>query len=132
MATACDAHDEVSENNRKSPRKRVAIPCALSLAGAVYSGKLMDISDGGVFVQTEETMDCGAILTIIFEARVKKEIIALSLKAKVVYVGRFLQGYDNFYGFGAQFEGLPPKTAERLNAVLDDLQTEPQRKYEFM
>jgi hypothetical protein len=126
------APDEVLEDNRKSVRKRVAIPCAVNRGGTVFPGRLLDLSDGGAFVQTDQTIGCGTVLSIVFKAQVGGRAVFLGLKAKVVYVGRYLQGFENFYGFGAQFEPLPDKMAARLAAVLESLQSEPQRKYEFL
>jgi hypothetical protein len=124
--------DTVSEDNRKSLRRRVGIPCTVELSENVSPGRLLDLSEGGSFVQTELTVTCGTVLSIIFRAGAAGEIVDLNLKAKVVYVGRFVQGYENFYGFGVKFEALPDTTVEALTALLESLQTEPQRKYEFM
>jgi hypothetical protein len=121
-----------ASNRRKSPRKQLSIPCALRVGENVYSGRLLDISDGGAFVQTAQSLASGVLLSLIFKARVRKKTIYLNLKARVVYVGRFLQGYENFYGFGAQFGDLSPKTAAKLGDLIGTLRAESCKKYEFM
>jgi hypothetical protein len=125
-------HDEISEDKRSSPRRRVDIPCAIELSGAVLPGKQLDLSDGGCFVQTDAVVASGTALSIIFQAGLRGEIVELNLKSKVVYVGRFVRGYENFRGFGARFDALPDETAAKLTAMLESPQSETQRRYEFM
>jgi hypothetical protein len=126
------APDEIPEDSRKSVRKGVAIPYAVKLGGTVFPRRLLDLSEGGAFVQTGQTVSRGSVLSIVFKTQMSGRTVYLGLKAKVVYVGRFLQGFKNFHGFGVQFEPLPARMAARLAAVLDSLQSEPHRKYEFM
>ena len=97
------SNEKADAERRESGRRSVSVPCALKIRGDLYPGRLLDISKGGAFVQTAQSLTCGAELSILFRAQGRHNLIYLNLKAVVVYVGRFLQGYNNFYGFGARF-----------------------------
>jgi hypothetical protein len=133
MSTDMAAGEESSyEDKRKSPRKNVMIPCALTIDGIVYPGRLLDISSEGAFVQSEQAVSYGAQLLIVFKAPLVSHRVYLRLDAIVVHVGRFLRDYNSFYGFGARFTGISPNTMARLKKVIESLHADPQRKYEFM
>jgi hypothetical protein len=53
------------------------------------------------------------------------------MKAQVTHVGRFIQGFESFSGFGARFARLSVNQIAKLNRILDALTSEPERKYEF-
>ena len=112
-------------------RRRVVIPCELKHGADTFWGQLLDLSDGGAFVQTAELFAPGTVLSINFSANIGEQDVSLSLNARVVYVGRFLMEYDNFRGFGVQLEDLSPEAASNLAALLDSLHSNPHRKYEL-
>jgi hypothetical protein len=123
--------EDITARLRKSRRKSAALPCALKIMGKVYPGRLLDISSGGAFVQTAHFLACGAEFSIIFKAQARHKPIYLNLKARVVYAGRFLQGFKSFYGFGARFIDLSPDNIAKLEEVLDAIKSDPERKYEL-
>jgi hypothetical protein len=118
--------------NRKTRRKSASIECALKMAGKVYAGRLLDISSEGVFVKTAHPLTSGDRLTIVFKARVDNASIILSLEAVVVYGGRFLQGFDNFTGFGMRFLYLSPSQAAALAKLVKSIESQPLKKYELL
>ena len=95
----------------------------------MYPGRLLDISSGGAFVQFGQPLDCGAELSIVFRVRKRRKLIYLDLKARVVHAGRFLQGFTNYYGFGATFAKLSPDKIAELEKILDDDGSDPERKF---
>jgi Tfp pilus assembly protein PilZ len=123
---------DVAEQHRKSQRKSIAIPCVLRLRDQVFAARLLDLSRGGAFVQTEESLAIGTELLIIFKAPGRDGVIHLSLKAKAAHVGRFVQGFQNFNGFGASFMYLSQKDSAKLEEILEMCESSPERKFEFM
>jgi Tfp pilus assembly protein PilZ len=133
MSGSSDESDKsVAEQRRKSPRKGVSIPCALRMRDQVYAGRLLDLSCGGAFVQTGESLALGTELSIIFKALGRDRVIYLSLKATAVYVGRFVQGYQNFGGFGASFINPSREDIAKLEQILERCKSDPEQKFEFM
>jgi hypothetical protein len=131
-----DREDAKSDENivaekRRAHRKNVSIPCALRIMGKVYAGRMRDLSSSGAFIQTEQTVACGDKISIIFDWRPKGKPAFFSVRAQVVYAGRFIQGFVNFYGFGASFTHLSANHVAKLNEIMDALTLEPERKYEF-
>ena len=120
--------DNAVENRRKAFRKRVDIPCALRMPGAVYSGRLLDISLGGAFIQTKQSLTAGTKFTIVFKAQIGTKRMYLSFWAEAVHSGRFLLDYENFYGIGARFIKLTRKKAEDLVFLINHLIAEPPKK----
>jgi len=100
--------------------------------GTVYPGRLLDLSSGGAFVETAQSLTCGDRLFIIFKAHSRKKVIYLNLQAKVVYTGRFLQGFGNFYGFGARFVHLSHEDILKLHRVLENSDGFPEKKFELI
>jgi Tfp pilus assembly protein PilZ len=126
------SNTSAAESRRKSPRKGVSIPCALRIREQVYAARLLDLSAGGAFVQTGESFALGTELAIIFKAQGRTRMLYLNLKAKAVYVGRFVQGFDNFNGFGAFFMNPSVDDVAKLGEILDRYQEDPAKKFEFM
>jgi len=130
MGDKC-ADSEEKVEKRKSRRINVAIPCVLKILNDAYSGRLLDISSGGAFVQTEHTVNRGDDVLVLFRAQVRGKLIYLNLKATVVYVGRFLQGFENFFGFGARFTNLSREDSVKLSWVLRSVEPSPSKKYQL-
>ncbi len=133
MSNSFDASDkDVADQRRKSPRKSVVMPCVLRMRDQLFAALLMDLSRGGAFIQTDEFLALGSELLITFKAPGRDRVIHLSLKATAVYVGRFVQGFQNFDGFGASFMNLSPNDIADLEEVLERCESNPERKFEFM
>jgi hypothetical protein len=130
------ATDESKSNagaeNRKTKRKQASIACALKMAGTTYPGRLLDISAEGAFVKTDSPLSSGDRLTIVFRARSDGESIPLSLESIVVHGGRFLQGFENFTGFGVRFLHLSPDQAAALAELLQGIKSKPLEKFELL
>jgi|WetSurMetagenome_2_1015567.scaffolds.fasta_scaffold1193565_1 hypothetical protein len=123
---------DAGAENRRTRRKSASIDCALKIAGKVYAGRLLDISAEGAFVKTAHPLTGGDRLTVVFKARVDKASIILSLEAIVVYGGRFLQGFDNFTGFGMRFLYVSPDDAAALAKLVKSIESHPLKKYELL
>jgi len=120
------------ENKRSAFRKRVDIPCALRMPTAVYSGRLLDISLGGAFIQTKQPLSIGTKFSVIFKAHAGTKQMYLNFHAEAIHSGRFLLEFENFYGIGARFIKLTRKHAEDLVFLINNLGDEPpQRKFEM-
>ncbi len=121
--------ENIAQDRRRSRRRKVCIPCALKVGDSVYPGRLLDLSSGGAFVQFAQLLDCGAEVSIVFKIRKKHKLTYMNLKARVTYVGRFLQGYSNFYGFGASFTSISHHQTAILEKMLDGMHSNPKRKF---
>jgi hypothetical protein len=119
------------ESQRKFPRKVVSIPCVLKVGAHEYPARLRDLSIGGAFVQTNEFITLGTILTIAV-TQGRKKAPYLDLNAKAIYSGRFIQGFNNFNGFGAAFIDPSPEDIAKLNEIIDQHIDDPVQKFEFM
>jgi hypothetical protein len=131
MATDESASNAGAEN-RKTKRKRASIACALKMAGKVHAGRILDISSEGAFVKTAHPLASGDRLTVVFKARSEAEPIVLSLESVVVHGGRFLQGFENFTGFGVRFVHLSPSQAAALAKLVKGIKSQPLEKYELL
>ena len=118
-------------SRRKSTRKLVSIRCALKAGVHVYAARLRDLSIGGAFVETDEFITDGTILTIVLKERGRKKA-PLELNVKAMYSGRFIQGFSNFNGFGATFIDPSPEDIARLKEIIDQHTENPIQKFEFM
>ena len=123
--------ENVAAEKRRAQRKRVSIPCALKIKGKVYAGRVRDLSSSGAFIQTEQTLGGGDKILIIFDWRPSGKPAFFSVRARVAYAGRFIQGFENFYGFGASFTNLSASQAAKLRQIVDALTLAPDRRYEF-
>jgi hypothetical protein len=128
---SAELDESISAEKRRAQRKSVSIPCALRIEGNVSAGRMMDISSGGAFIQTKQPLACGDEVSIVFKWRRRGKPVYFSMRAQVTHVGRFIQGFENFYGFGARFTNLPANQIAKLNMILDAIALEPERKYEF-
>ncbi len=99
--------------------------------GNVYPGRLLDLSSGGAFVESALSLTFGDRLVITFKVHSRKKVMYLSLQAKVVYTGRFLQGFGNFYGFGVCFTHLSHEDTFKLHRALESLELSPEKKFEL-
>jgi hypothetical protein len=126
-----ESYVNIPAEKRRGQRKSVSIPCALRMGGNVYAGQVFDLSSSGAFIQTKQLFAAGDEISIIFNWRRRGAPLYLSMKAHVTHMGRFIQGFGSFLGFGAQFTGLSANQIAKLNSILDALTSEPERKYEF-
>lgn len=55
-------------DRRKSPRIRVRLPCAVDRSGRVAKGTLLDVSSGGLCVQTDLEAEQGEPISVRFQA----------------------------------------------------------------
>jgi hypothetical protein len=116
---------------RGSPRISVKIPCALRIHNAVLTARILDLSAGGGFVEFNDPPPAGTEVSIRFRIAGQEKAVDLDLQATVVYAGRFLQGYENFYGFGARFKHMGSTTTAILKEAIQQVKDEPERKYEL-
>jgi|WetSurMetagenome_2_1015567.scaffolds.fasta_scaffold104470_2 hypothetical protein len=120
--------NEAVEKRRKSLRKRVDIPCALRMSAAIYSGRLLDISLGGAFIQTREILPIGSKFALVFKVQIGTKRLYFSFRAEAVHSGRFVLDFENFGGIGARFINLTRKHAEELVFLINNLHAEPPKK----
>jgi len=123
--------ENIAPEKRRAQRKHVSIPCALKIKGKGYAGRVRDLSASGAFIQTEQTLGSGDKISIIFDWRPSGKPAFFSVRARVAYAGRFIQGFENFYGFGASFTNLSSHQVAKLKEIVDALTLAPERKYEF-
>jgi len=123
--------EQAPPEKRKSRRVNVSIPCVLKISNEIYSGRLLDLSFGGAFVQTAQSVARGDEVFLLFRVTVRDKLIYLNIKATVVFVGRFLQGFENFFGFGARFVNLSREDLLKLSEVLRSVAPRPEKKYQL-
>ncbi|HYK87995.1 MAG TPA: PilZ domain-containing protein [Acidobacteriota bacterium] len=121
--------ESAAADRRRSRRRSVRLPCALRVRGKTNPARMLDLSLEGAFVQYKDPPPRGTDISLIFQLKKDNEPIYLELKATVKYSGRFLQSFENYYGCGVHFEDPTPEQVALLEAVLNKLGQEPERKY---
>jgi hypothetical protein len=114
---------------RESARRSINIPCTLNIHGTTFEARVLDLSAKGVFVEFDDLPECGAEISLNFQIKGRMKVVDLNLKATVLYGGRFLQGFKNFYGFAVSFKNPSPATTAFLDETLQEIETGPKRKY---
>jgi hypothetical protein len=127
--TSTASKSEGSIEQRSSPRKSVNIPCSLRIFDSVLTGRILDLSTGGVFVEFNDPPAFGTEISLRFRVTGRGKSVDLDLQGVVVYAGRFLQGFENFYGFGVQFHNIGNTTTAILEEAMQQMEPEPERKY---
>jgi uncharacterized protein (TIGR02266 family) len=101
--------------HRRSDRRydrRVAID--FSYEGTAYSGHTRNISLGGVFIETEQTLPFGAKLLLKFKVPTQTE--AIEVEGQV----RWLEMDEGrLRGLGVRFEGLRARDVWALNKFFE-------------
>jgi len=94
--------------------RRLFLECPIVFEGnqGVSNGKLFNLSAGGGAIQSDTSVQCGAMLTLRVHLPSLKQPIEVS-KAEVTWTA----GDD----FGVQFLQLGSQERDRLNQVIDDL-----------
>jgi hypothetical protein len=94
------------------------LPCSVLSEHGKSSAIILDLSVGGAFLGTDDAPPLEETVTLSFKGQGRGKIIAFSLKAIVIHSGRYLQGFDNFNGFGVRFKNIPPRVAAELREIL--------------
>jgi Tfp pilus assembly protein PilZ len=118
-----------SADARKSARNGVAVCCILKFEEALSPAFLLDISAEGGFIKCEKRIHPGSQVTLLVDLPGQDSASQLSIQAEVVHIGRFLQAYDNFTGFGVRFKSLSEDEKSKLQNALLATQSQPVRKY---
>ncbi len=91
------------------------VPCNISMsirnAGRVYNSKTLDISHGGIFLATEETMDIGTVIDMCFQLPDTKRTVRAV--GKVVWVRR-VGGGGGMAGVGVKFSRIEPNDLQLI------------------
>ena len=106
--------DRKKDERRKHPRVRLAtqVQCETAML-LTYS---RDVSEGGMFIETDTPLPPGSILTLRFNLDDKVSVMA---KGVVTYQIRK-------FGMGVQFIEVPPEDKKQIEAYVDRGNTAPQ------
>jgi uncharacterized protein (TIGR02266 family) len=104
------------DNRREHERVPLQVEVSLTSENNFYTGFTSDISEGGIFVATRETVPVGTKLT--FELKLGSGTI------QVNGVVRWTRPYNELMegvapGVGVEFVNLHPKIAQVVNAFID-------------
>ncbi|MGE0616748.1 MAG: PilZ domain-containing protein, partial [Bacteriovoracia bacterium] len=91
------------------PRYRVNLEGKITVDGKESEAKIVDISEGGVFIQTSEPLTLDAIVQMMF----KFESAEFSHAARIAH-----QGYGNYKGFGIQFMNMKWADRRQLRRIV--------------
>ena len=102
------------EHRRSDRRYERRVQIEFSLAGASYNGHTRNISLGGVFIETEQTLPFGAKVSLKFKVPTQSE--AIEVDGQV----RWLEMDDGkLRGIGVRFEGLRARDVWALNKFFE-------------
>jgi Tfp pilus assembly protein PilZ len=114
---------------RNAFRKHLCIDCIVKTEQILSSALLLDLSTDGAFVKCSEVVNPGSEITLILKLPGRGSSTELKFQAEVAHTGRFVQGYDNFAGFGVHFKNLSPDVKLKLKDAVLAAESEPERKY---
>ena len=99
---------------RRNPRYRVALNVTLHVGGGgrTLLGTSVDVSRSGIFVQTEAPFSVGQRVDVMIES---------GLGDGLIMVGGLVVHAINGQGVGIRFTVISAKTQERINALIDHI-----------
>jgi hypothetical protein len=121
--------DRVPTDARDASRKHMGVDCLVETSGRVYTGILLDMSADGAFVKCSKSINPGTEISLVLKNPRKNTSSGIKIQAEVAHAGRFVQGFENFSGFGARFKNLPAELKSKLDEALHHADCLPERKY---
>ena len=103
---------ELLSKEKRAPRKSCEIPVKYSTFDRVYSDRIMNISQSGVFIETRRPIFVGE--EIIMEFKLEGVNKTLQIRGNVVHASN--------RGVGIEFKNVDPTLSQILPAILDMLE----------
>jgi Tfp pilus assembly protein PilZ len=100
---------ELLSKEKRAPRKSCQIPVKYKTFDRVYSDRIMNISQSGVFIETRRPIFVGE--EILMDFKIEGVNKALRLEGKVVHASS--------RGVGIEFKKVDPTLTQILPAILD-------------
>jgi Tfp pilus assembly protein PilZ len=104
---------ELLSKEKRAPRKSCKIPVKYSTFDRVYSDRIMNISQSGVFIETQRPIFVGE--EILMEFKLEGVNRALKIMGNVVHASN--------RGVGIEFKNVDPNLSQILPAILDMLES---------
>jgi Tfp pilus assembly protein PilZ len=101
--------EETEPSMRENPRRPCLINADCRIQGNTFRSYILDISIGGVFIETGERVPVGETILLNFTLPAFSHPVALS--GKIAWSGP--------QGFGVKFEGLPPPEGRAIKDYVD-------------
>jgi len=102
---------ELLSKEKRAPRKSCRIPVKYSTFDRIYSDKIKNISQSGVFIETQRPIFVGE--EILIELKLEGVKTPLKITGNVVHASQS--------GVGIQFKNLDPHFSMILASVLDQM-----------
>jgi len=103
---------ELLSKEKRAPRKSCEIPVKYSTFDRVYSDRIMNISQSGVFIETRRPIFVGE--DILMEFKLEGINKTLKIKGNVVHASN--------RGVGIEFKHVDPALSQLMPAILDMLE----------
>ena len=100
---------ELLSKEKRAPRKSCRIPVRYKTFDRVYSDRIMNISQSGVFIETRRPIFVGE--EILMEFKIEGVNKTLKIKGKVVHASS--------RGVGIEFKNIDPTLSQVFPAILD-------------
>ena len=100
---------ELLSKEERAPRKSCEIPVKYATFDRVYSDRIMNISQSGVFIETRRPIFVGEEILMDFKIEGVKKTI--KIKGKVVHASN--------RGVGIEFKNVDPTISQVMPAILD-------------
>ena len=101
--------EETEPSMRENPRRACLINADCRIKGDSFRSYMLDISIGGVFIETNERVPVGETILLNFTLPTLSHPVALP--GKIAWSGP--------QGFGVKFEGLPPPESRAIKDYID-------------
>ena len=101
--------EETEPSMRENPRRPCLINADCRIQGNNFRSYILDISIGGVFIETNERVPVGETILLNFTLPTFSHPVALP--GKIAWSGP--------QGFGVKFEGLPPPAGRAIKDYID-------------
>lgn len=99
----------LAENRRESVRKEYDTEITYATHNRIYSDRIADISNSGLFIETNRSLDIGEQIMLSFNLHGYDR--PFKIKGKIVR--------SNLQGIGVEFKGIKPYIAEMLSALVE-------------
>lgn len=100
---------------RKSTRWNVDFPCKLLWESRQESGRLIDLSTGGAFVETARVAPVGTLIRLVVSPGDKTDF---NLEGVTAHSGSYEMEGRTFSGLGLRFTTLSKKSSQRLQQLI--------------
>ena len=104
---------ELLSKEKRAPRKSCKIPVKYQTFDRVYSDRIMNISQSGVFIDTRRPIFVGE--EILMDFQIEGVNKALRMEGKVVHASS--------RGVGIEFKKIDPTVSQILPAIFDLIET---------